>query len=333
MKEAQYWKAIETKDKTVRCGLCPHRCVIAEGKNGICNARRNSGGSLVSLTYNQLTSVNLDPIEKKPLYHFHPGTKILSVGSFGCNFKCPFCQNWEISQSCRDDVSTTDYDPEKITEMARLGGSVGIAYTYNEPTVNFEWVRDTAKLAKTKGLVNVLVTNGYINPQPLAELMQCVDAANVDIKAFTDGFYRRLCGAKLSPVLDTVMAMDECGKHVEITNLLIPGENDSSQEIERLTDWLAGLNPHIPLHFSRYFPSFDYDAEATPIESLENAREIARGKLKYVYVGNVPDARYSKTLCPCCSAVLIEREGYDVKLRNFESGKCVKCGNKVKIIG
>ena len=229
-------------------------------------------------------------------------------------------------------MSTKLFDPDKITEMALSCGSVGIAYTYNEPVINFEWVRDTARAARSKGLVNVLVTNGYINPLPLAELMPYIDAANIDVKSFTEGFYRKLCGAKLAPVLDTVLAMEECGKHVEITNLLIPGENDSLEEITKLSSWIAGLNPHIPLHFSKYFPAFNCDTDATSMETLEKAWAIAKTKLKYVYIGNVPNPKYAKTLCPSCSELLIERNGYDIKLKNIDSGRCAKCKVKIKLV-
>jgi len=331
MKEAEYWSVNDKTKNLLRCGLCPHGCVIAPGKTGICNGRKNISGKLFSLGYNELTSVNLDPIEKKPLYHFYPGTQILSVGTIGCNFKCSFCQNWEISQSAFGAVPTKIFTPEKIVEMALDCGSVGLAYTYNEPLMNYEWVKNTSKLAKEKGLVNVLVSNGYINREPLVELLPFVDAANIDIKAFTDDFYKKFCGARLEPVLDTVAVMSKAGTHVEITTLLIPGENDSAEEIEKLTEWIAGLNPGIPLHFSRYFPSFNMDKTPTDTGTLERAWAIAKKKLKYVYVGNVPGSKYSKTMCPDCGAVLIDRDGYDIKVVNMRNGCCLKCGNKTNI--
>jgi pyruvate formate lyase activating enzyme len=331
MKEARYWSSGDIEKKTVLCGLCPHVCLIAPDKTGICGARKNISGQLFSLSYNSLTSVNLDPIEKKPLYHFHPGTKILSVGSFGCNFKCRFCQNWEISQSAFGEAPVKTFNPEEIVKMALNRGSVGIAYTYNEPLMNYEWVKDTAKLVKDGGLVNVLVSNGYINSKPFQELLPLIDAANIDIKAFTDDFYKKLCGGKLSPVLETVTAMEKAGKHVEITTLLIPGENDSAGEIEKLSAWIAGLNPEIPLHFSRYFPSYKMDNEPTAVDSLRLAWSIAKKKLKHVYVGNIASAEFSRTLCPACGGELIERNGYDINIKNLKDGCCAKCGSKINI--
>ena len=333
MKPALYWTNEDKVRNTVRCSLCPHGCVIAPDKTGICRARKNVSGGLVSLSYNELTSVNLDPMEKKPLYHFHPGTKILSVGSFGCNFKCSFCQNWEISQSGFGEVQTKSFTPAELAEMALSCGSAGIAYTYNEPLMNYEWVKETSKLAATKGLVNVLVTNGYINPEPLAELLPTIDAANIDIKAFTEEFYNKLCDAKLKPVLDTVTTMVKSGKHVEITTLLIPGENDSPEEIEELALWLAKLDPQTPLHFSRYFPSYNMEKEPTGMAALERARDIAKRILKYVYVGNVQAPQLARTVCPSCGEVLIDRDGYDIDIKSIENGCCKKCKEKINISG
>ncbi len=333
MKEAEFWKIHDKASSTVRCGLCPHGCVIAPDKTGICRGRKNVEGRLVSLTYNELTSVNLDPIEKKPLYHFHPGTKILSVGTFGCNFKCSFCQNWEISQSGQGGVPTKSVKPDEIVEMAVGNGSIGVAYTYNEPLMNYEWVKETSKLARANGLYNVLVSNGYINPEPLSELLPFIDAANIDIKAFTEDFYKKLCGAKLAPVLATVAAMAKAGTHVEITTLLIPGENDSPEELEKLTSWLAGLDPDIPLHFSRYFPTYHMDKEPTGMATLERAWEIAKKHLKYVYVGNIQAPKFSRTVCPSCGETLIDRDGYSIDVKNLEKGRCKKCKEKIKISG
>jgi len=331
MQEAQFWNVHDKAKDIIRCALCPHGCVIAPGKTGICNARKNVAGRLFSLSYGELTSVNLDPIEKKPLYHFYPGSKILSVGTFGCNFKCSFCQNWEISQSAAGGVPTKRVEPGEITGMALGCGSIGIAYTYNEPLMNYEWVKDTSKLAKGKGLANVLVTNGYINPEPFRELLPFIDAANIDVKAFTDDFYKKLCRGKLSPVLETVAAMAKSGKHVEITTLLIPGENDSPEEIARLTAWLGDLDPAIPLHFSRYFPSYKMNTGPTEMDVIERSCERAKKRLRYVYAGNISDERYSRTLCPDCGETLIDRNGYDINMKEMPGGCCPKCGQKVNI--
>ena len=331
MKEALYWTLQNKEKNIVRCSLCPHGCVIAPGKTGICRARKNVSGGLFSLSYGELTSINLDPIEKKPLYNFYPGTKILSAGSFGCNFRCSFCQNWEISQSTFGEVPTRSVKPSDIVKTALDCGSIGIAYTYNEPFVNFEWMKDTSKLAREKGLVNVIVSNGYVNPEPLSELIPFIDAANIDIKAFTDDFYNKLCGAKLAPVLGTVSALAKASRHVEVTTLLIPGENDSTEEIDKLSAWIADLSPDIPLHFSRYFPAYNMDKEPTGMNTLERAWVTAKKHLRYVYVGNVSAPQYSRTQCPACGEILIERNGYDIKMKDMPRGCCPKCGIKMDI--
>jgi pyruvate formate lyase activating enzyme len=284
MHTALWW---ETENNAVRCGLCPHNCLIAEGRTGICRARKNAGGELVSLVYGNVVSMHVDPVEKKPLYHFHPGSQILSVGVTGCNFRCSFCQNWEISQAEAGSLPTEPLSPRQAASMSGEGGSIGIAYTYNEPLINAEWILDTSRLVRKAGRVNVLVTNGYINPKPMAELMPFIDAANVDVKAFNDDFYKKLCGAQLDPVLRTVEAMHKAGVHVELTTLLIPGKNDSAKEIEKLTAWVASVSADIPLHFSRYHPDYKYTAPATDMESMKRAHDIARKRLKYVYLGNI----------------------------------------------
>jgi pyruvate formate lyase activating enzyme len=286
MIEAKYYEKKE--NQTVQCGLCPHNCVIAPGKTGICRIRQNKDGKLYSLTYDQSTSINFDPIEKKPLYHYYPGSTILSVGTLGCNFRCEFCQNWEISQAEFGDIPTRRLTSEMALKLAGENNSIGIAFTYNEPLINYEWVLDTAKLFSANKLKNVIVSNGYINPGPLAGLLPFIDAANIDVKSFSEGFYKKFCGVPaFTPVLKTVETMVRANKHVEITTLLIPGENDSAPEIEKLVDWLAGISDRIPLHFSRYFPQYKMDIPPTDMKTLLRAYELARKKLKYVYLGNV----------------------------------------------
>lgn len=321
-----------TSAGSVRCLLCPHRCMIPSGKMGLCSARRNDGGTLVSLSYGRVTAAHVDPIEKKPLYHFHPGSKIFSVGSFGCNFRCAFCQNWEISQVAFDPSTVEEITPEGALEVARRYHSIGIAFTYNEPLVNIEWMLETAALFRTNGLKNVLVTNGFVNPEPLAALLPLIDAANVDIKSLSEEFYRKLCGGSLAPVLETVKTLHQTGVHVELTNLIIPGENDSIQEIERLSGWVADLSPDIPLHFSRYFPRYRMETAPTPVETLNRAYETAQRCLRYVYVGNVENDRFSTTYCPSCGAVLFERHGYDVHRGKIHDGCCSACGTKIALI-
>lgn len=283
MKEALFYEA---KDNLkVHCHLCPHNCIIAEGRIGLCGVRKNSQGKLYSLNYGEITSLNLDPIEKKPLYHFHPGKFILSIGTKGCNLSCPFCQNWTISKDLS--VATQKVTSEFIVERAKKIDSFGIAYTYNEPFIWYEFVLDTAKLAKKEGLENVLVTNGYINPEPLGEILPLIDAMNIDLKSIEEKFYINICAGKLSPVLETIKQSSRfC--HIELTNLIIPTLNDSEENFTKLVDWIyENIGDSVPLHFSRYFPCYKLDLPPTPIPTLKKAEAIAKKKLKYVYLGNV----------------------------------------------
>ena len=285
MKEALFYEKLD--NSKVRCLLCPHECVLPHAGTGVCRARRNTDGSLYSLNYSCVTSVALDPIEKKPLYHFRPGSLILSAGTFGCNFKCSWCQNWTIAHK---DPRTMELTPEGLAELAveyASRGSIGVAYTYNEPSIWYEFIYDAARLVKEQGLVNVLVTNGFINPGPLEQLLPYVDAMNIDVKAFTEDFYNKYCKGALSSVMRTVeKAARSC--HVEITTLVIPGLNDSSEEIGSLASWLASISPDIVLHLSRFFPSYQMnDIIPTPRETLENARNSALRHLRYVYLGNI----------------------------------------------
>lgn len=284
MKEASYYT---TEKDFVRCLLCPHNCRIDEGKTGICRARKNTGGKLYSLVYENFTSINIDPIEKKPLYHFHPGSMILSVGTIGCNFRCMFCQNWEISQSDYDRLPMTRLTSNNALKYAKKVGSIGIAYTYNEPLINFEWDLETSQLFRKNGMKNVLVTNGFISEEPWREIIEFTDAANIDLKSFDDNFYRKICGGRLEPVLKNIEIMVKSKKHVELTNLIIPRHNDDLKLIENMVDWIADLSPEIPLHFSRYFPMYKMTESPTPYETLKEAKNIAEKKLKYVHLGNI----------------------------------------------
>lgn len=327
MKEALYYKRLE--DRNLKCLLCPQGCVIAEGKVGICRVRKNTGGVLYSLIYAEVASVANDPIEKKPLYHFYPGSHILSFGTYGCNLSCGFCQNWQISQSTAPTQSMT---PQAAVELARQSQSLGIAYTYNEPFIWFEYVLDTARLAKAVGLKNVLVTNGEVNREPLLELLPYIDAMNIDLKSINESFYRKYCRGKLSPVLDTIKtAHGQC--HIEITNLIIPGLNDSQEEIGQLVDWVASLSVDIPLHFSRYFPQHKFTEPPTPTDTLFWARKLATDKLKYVYIGNLVDGDYSNTLCPGCGKVVITRQGYRILNNLIETGRCSRCNEPIPVVG
>ena len=285
MKLAMYYNKIE--EAKVRCSLCPHNCVIKPGGLGACRARKNIDGDLFSLNYGKVTSVSLDPIEKKPLNRFHPGATILSAGTFGCNLKCSFCQNWSIAQ---DDPDTADVSCQTLVEKAfqlKRDGNIGIAYTYNEPSIWFEYVYEASRIAKEKGLCNVLVTNGFISEEPLEKLLPFIDAMNIDVKAFTVGFYQDICKGSLENVKKTVeIAAKNC--HVEVTTLVIPDLNDEIEEIGELSRWLASISSDIPLHLSRFFPNYKMqDRPPTPKETLVCAREKALEHLKYVYLGNV----------------------------------------------
>lgn len=277
----------EIEGGNVHCRLCPHNCVIKPGKTGACGVRKNKDGKLYSLNYGKVASISLDPIEKKPLYRFHPGKAILSIGTFGCNLKCSFCQNWSISH---ESPKTYDTNPEEIVKKAQdlvSRGNIGIAYTYNEPSIWYEFVYDTAKLSSEKGLLNVLVTNGFINREPLLELLPYIDAMNIDVKAYTAKFYNEICKASLENVKETVeISAQKC--HVEVTTLVIPGLNDSVEEIGKLSRWLSSISPEIPLHLSRFFPNYRMqDRPPTPKETLVKARKKALEYLNHVYLGNV----------------------------------------------
>lgn len=331
MREALYYEKKE--QELAACRLCPKLCTIREGKSGFCRVRKNRAGTLYAANYGEVTSYGMDPIEKKPLYHFYPGALILSLGTVGCNLRCGFCQNWSIAHGNPDTVSVT---PEQAVEMARrqvAGGyeNAGIAYTYSEPLMWYEFVLDTARLAARAGLKNVLVTNGYVNETPLRALLPYIDAMNIDVKGFTNDFYRKRCAGSLEPVLRTVaIACREC--HVELTNLLVTGLNDTAEEIGRLVDWIASLDREIPLHFSRYFPNFETDLPPTPLETLKRAEAIARQKLAYVYLGNAPELGGQDTCCPDCGEKLIRRTGYTVRVTGLEGGACRRCGREINIV-
>lgn len=272
----------------VECKICPHHCKIEEGHLGLCKARTNRNGEIISDNYGKLTAVALDPIEKKPLYHFHPGNRILSIGSYGCNLECPFCQNCDISMVGSKEIETEEVRIEELIRKAKLlesSGNIGIAYTYNEPLIGFEFVRDCAKQAKEQGLKNIVVTNGYINEEPLNELLPYIDAFNIDLKGFTEEFYHKLRG-DLRTVKRTIELAAKVS-HVEVTTLIIPGENDSEEEIMELSGWLASIRPDIPLHISRFFPRWRMqDKEATPVQQIYHLAEVARKNLQYVHEGN-----------------------------------------------
>jgi len=317
----------------VRCLLCPHECLIAEGKTGICKARKNQNGKLRTLVYNKVAALHSDPIEKKPLYHFYPGKMILSIGEAGCNFNCPFCQNHHISQASPEDYNNFSYiNPDLLAEQAsKIPGNIGVAYTYNEPVIFYEFMSDCAVAVKNSGLKNVVVSNGFINPEPLKRLLPFIDAFNIDLKAFSENFYQKQAGGKLQPVLETLKTIVKSGKHLEVTNLVIPGLNDDSEEFKSMVKWIkTELGSDVPLHLSRYFPAYHADYPPTPLSILENLFLLASEYLNFVYIGNIGETDYSATICPSCKKTIIKRNRYDIWITSLqEKINCGYCGRKI----
>ena len=325
--EACYYRA-EDDGRRVVCTLCPHGCRIGPGREGFCRVRGNRAGKLIALTYGRIVAAHMDPIEKKPLYHFLPSRDILSIGSAGCNLRCSFCQNWDLVLGAIPETFTL---PETIVERARQLGSTGIAYTYNEPGIWFEYLMDCARAAREAGLKNVLVTNGFMNPEPWAEMCSVADAMNIDLKSMDPGFYTRLCKAERNPVLESIRtAAAAC--HVEVTNLIVTDETDSHHLIEELIDFVASIRDTIPLHFSRYFPQHEFSAPPTSPETLEWAVTEARKRLKYVYAGNINLAGASDTMCSSCGTLLIRRTGYSTEICGLTDTTCAACGCTADII-
>jgi pyruvate formate lyase activating enzyme len=310
---------------TVQCLLCPHRCIIADGKTGRCQVRRNVQGDLQATTWGQVAAMQVDPVEKKPLYHVFPAQKILSLGSWGCNLTCFFCQNWHISQQS---VPTQQILPEEVPAMIEESGGFGVAWTYNEPIIWFEYLLETAKLVKNAGYHNVLVSNGFIEEAPLLELLPHVSAINFDLKAYTNSFYKDHCGGGLAPVLRSISLAHEADVIVEVTNLLIPSLNDNSSEIRELVNFIASLSPFIPLHFSRYHPDYQCTLQATPPDALLHAWKMAKSQLHHVYVGNLQSREHNSTFCHNCSAILLERQGF-LTGDHLQKGKCPDCDHSL----
>jgi len=313
------------------CGLCAHGCTIKDNSYGICGVRKNENGVLYTLVYGDVIASHVDPIEKKPLYHFLPGTRSYSIATVGCNFKCGFCQNWRISQVPKSGASGDGYElmPAEVVRQAKAHGCKSISYTYTEPTIYFEYALDTAKIAKKNGIYNVFVTNGYMTAQALDTVTPYLDAANVDLKAFTEGFYRDKCKAGLEPVKNTIMRMKEKGIWVEVTTLLIPGENDSDEEISQLAGFIAGIDKGMPWHISRFHPDYQFTDHAyTPVTRLKSAKEIGHQKgLHHVYLGNIMEG--NDTLCDKCHELLIRRDYMSSKVMGMDNGKCGSCKNKI----
>lgn len=331
IKEAMLWR--KSEKGPVDCFLCAHRCRVAAGKFGVCGVRENRGEELVTHVYGEVIAAHIDPIEKKPLYHFQPGTTSFSIATVGCNFRCPFCQNWQISQVRKKGQSPSEgqaLSPEEVVRLARTRGCRSISYTYTEPTVFFEYAYDTARLARRAGLSNVFVTNGYMTAEALRTIQPFLDAANVDLKAFRDETYKKTCGARLQPVLDSIRLMRELGIWVEVTTLVVPDLNDGDKELGDIARFIASVSPEIPWHISRFHPDYEYTkAPATPLETLRKASRFGKqAGLKYIYIGNVW-GESEKTDCPQCGKTLLQRSGFSVGENKVKDGKCPHCGTPI----
>lgn len=322
----------EETPRGIMCRICPNECVLKEGELSKCNNRIVHGSKLYTMAYGNPCSVNIDPVEKKPLYHFYPGSRAFSIATAGCNLVCLNCQNWTISQTGPDKTRNFDLMPEKVVNEALKSNSRSIAYTYSEPMTFFEYVYDTATIARDKGVKNIVKSNGYINPEPLKKLCTVIDAANIDLKSFNDTTYLKLSGGKLQPVLESLKIYRDAGIWLEITNLMVPGWTDNAEETRKMCKWLSenGFRD-VPLHFSRFHPTHKLQQlPPTPLSVLNNAVKIALGEgIRYVYTGNVPGNEISDTKCPSCGTLLVSRIGYTVTANTIRDRKCSKCGNSI----
>ena len=316
----------------IQCDLCPKRCRVPKGKRGFCRVRENREGKYYSLVYGNPCAVHLDPIEKKPFFHVLPASTSFSLATAGCNFECKFCQNWEISQASPEDVYSYEIPPEMVVNKAKETGARSVAYTYVEPTIFYEYMSDIGLLVKKAGLLNVYHSNGFINPNPLRSLCKVLDAANIDLKGFTDPFYRELCSGELTPVLETLKILKQEKVHLEITNLVIPTTNDEMSTVKEMCVWVKKeLGPDTPIHFSRFYPLYKLrNLPPTPVSTVEKARAVALSSgLEYVYIGNIPGHEGENTFCPKCKKVIIQRTGYMVGETHMKGGKCGYCGKPI----
>ncbi|MEW6088736.1 MAG: AmmeMemoRadiSam system radical SAM enzyme [bacterium] len=323
-----------SKAKVIQCTLCPKECKLYEGQKGDCRVRIHLDGKLNTLVYGRPCAVHVDPIEKKPVYHVLPGSAAFSIATAGCNLHCKFCQNWEISQKDAEETTNFNMPPRDVVNNALSSGSKSIAYTYSEPNVFYEYVLDTAKLAKKAGLKNIIISAGYINPEPLKEISEFIDVYKVDLKAFNDKFYQEVCSATLQPVIETLKNLKRFGVWTEIVNLIIPTLNDDLAEIRKMCQWIkTELGNDVPVHFSQFYPQYKLkNLSPTPLETLLQSRKIAAEEgLRYVYLGNIPQGEWNNTYCPNCKNLLVERIGYFVRQVQINSGQCKFC--KFKIAG
>ncbi|MBN2160463.1 MAG: AmmeMemoRadiSam system radical SAM enzyme [Spirochaetes bacterium] len=330
VKPAKMWKKLG--DGTVQCLLCPNGCQLDEGERGICRVRKNVRGSLFTVIYSRISAAHVDPIEKKPLFHYLPGSTAFSIATAGCNLSCKFCQNWELSQSNPEDLSAEQITPEDLSRRARASGSRVIAYTYNEPTVQFEYILDSAAAARRAGLRPVIISNGYIRPEAGKMLARSLDAIKIDLKAFTNRFYTDICGGSLRPVLDNLVAIHGTVKWLELVVLVIPTLNDSPGEIRKMAAWVRkNLSGDVPMHFTRFHAMYRIqNLPPTPVSTLERCRQIARDEgIRYSYVGNVPGHRWENTYCHNCGKMIISRSGFFHVQNDVRNGACPHCGAKV----
>ena len=326
MHEALYY---EKKQDGVRCRLCPQFCRLRQEETGLCGVRQEKDGKLYTLNYGLCAALAMDPIEKKPLYHFYPGRDVFSVGTLGCNLNCGFCQNWHLARQAAG-VETKYLSPAELVALVGRYSDrnpVGLAYTYSEPGMWYEYVLETAKLVRAKGYQNILVTNGYLNKEPLGELLPYIDAFNIDVKAFRDDYYHQHCAGHLQPVLHYVETAAAVA-HVELTYLVVPTLNDSEEDIRHFTTWVAAINSAMPVHFSRYYPQHNFTLPPTPITTMENIRNLALERLQHVYLGNIPGSEAAHTYCPHCKEILIRRGGYQVRVYDRD-GFCPGCARKL----
>jgi len=326
-REARYYTKLP--GNKVGCDLCPNYCIINEGKRGLCRVRENQKGRLYTLVYGRLCSMNIDPVEKKPLYHFLPGKQALSVATAGCNVQCKFCQNWTIAQVSPEEINARYYSPENLIKIAKQYDTPIIAFTYSEPVIFYEYMLAVAKIAQQEGIKTVMISNGYINEAPLKELCKYITAIKVDFKGYSEEFYQKIVRGKLQPVLDTMKRIRQEKVWLEIVNLLIPKHNDAPEQIAGLCHWvMAELGPNVPVHFSRFHPQYLMkNLPPTSTKTLKKAYEIAQKTgLNYVYLGNIPQRTTDDTFCPKCNSILIERKGYSVTIKGMEKNHCRQCG-------
>ncbi len=330
IQEARYYKKLD--NKKIQCFLCPKQCVVSNHKRGYCEVRENQDGIYKTLVYGRLVAIHQDPIEKKPMFHFLPGTTALSVATAGCNVDCKFCQNWNIAQVRPEEISFRYVSPEELVNITKYYKSPTIAYTYNEPTIFTEYICDTASAGREKGIRSVMISNGFIKREPMSDLCNVLDAIKIDFKAFSEKFYREIVSGTMKPVLDTMVFIKERGKWLEIVNLVIPTHNDDKNQIKEMCKWIIdNLGPDVPVHFTRFHPQYLMkNLPPTPVKTLEMAYNVARDAgINFAYVGNVPGHPAENTVCPSCGKILIERTGYFIRSNNIINGKCSFCQTSI----